>query len=90
MEVAQEYEEKFLVTDGQSYGVGHPVVEDLTSNLNFNAGVEFINQVISYDRIIFWGYITDMIKAGSPDSQGKLKNAPSIAFGRRMVDKPVI
>jgi hypothetical protein len=91
MEVAQEYEDRFLVTDGQSYGVGHPVVEDLPSNLNFNAGVEFINQVISYDRILFWGYISDMIRAGgSPDSQGKLKNAPAIAFGRRMVEKPVI
>ncbi len=69
------------------------MVEDLPANLNFNAGVEFINQVISYDRILFWGYINDMVKAGglgmgSPDSNGK--NAPAIAFGRRIVDKPVV
>ena len=54
-EAAQEYEERFLANEGQGYGA--PQQEDLPNNLNFNAGVEFINQVVSYDRIIFWGYL---------------------------------
>ena len=44
--------------------MGQPAVEELAANLNFNAGVEFINQVISYERILFWGYLNDMMKNG--------------------------
>jgi hypothetical protein len=76
MEVAQEYEDRFLVSDAQGYGVGHPGVEDLPNNLNFNSGVEFVNQVITYDRVIFWGYVNDMIKAGSPDLLYKNGKSP--------------
>jgi len=61
MEVAQEYEDRFLQGD---VGMGQPAVEELPNNLNFNAGVEFINQVISYERILFWGYMNDMLKYG--------------------------
>jgi hypothetical protein len=63
-EVAQEYEERFLAEDlGSPFG--EPQIEDMPNNVNFNAGVEYINQVVSYDRITFWGYLMDMIKSGT-------------------------
>jgi hypothetical protein len=51
-EAAQEYEERFVITEG---GYGAPHQEDLPQNLNFNAGVEFLNQLITYERVIYWG-----------------------------------
>ena len=88
-EVAQEYEERFL-SNYDSYGA--PQIEELPNNLNFNAGVQYINQVVTYDRITFWGYITDMIKSGSSphDDSGSKSKRPEIAFGRRIIDKPVV
>lgn len=58
----------------------------MPSNLNFNAGVDFINQVVTYERIPFWGYLMDMIKSGSQDessSNKKKGKKPEIAFGRK-------
>ena len=47
--MASEYEESCR---DRSYSQ-----EDLPNNLNFGVGVEFINQVVSYDRVVFWQYI---------------------------------
>ena len=90
MEVSQEYEDRFLQGD---VGMGQPAVEELAANLNFNAGVEFINQVISYERILFWGYLNDMMKNGGmlqgSNDKGKKGGVP-VAFGRRITEKPVV
>lgn len=60
--------------------------------MNFPVGVEFLNQVISYGRIIQWGYILEQINganshSGSPQ-QNRMK--PHIAFGTRSTKKSVI
>ncbi len=91
MEVAQDFDERFSQQSGPGT-YGQPQIEDLPNNLNFNTGVDFINQVITYERVLFWGYLSDMIRNGghSDGKQSRGGKAPEIAFGRRKVEKPVI
>ena len=61
------------------------MAEELPNNLNFNSGVDFINQIISYERVTFWGYLMDMIKGGSKEEDPRkvMIKKPEIVFGRR-------
>jgi hypothetical protein len=60
--------------------------------LNFATGVDYLNQVITYDRIKYWGYLMDLLANGNgDDGKGrKVGPKPDIVFGRRIVDKPVL
>ena len=40
----------------------HMNIDNLEKNLNFQVGVDHMNQVISFERIIYFGYIQDCAK----------------------------
>jgi len=64
-------------------------VEALAPALDFTQGVDHMNQVISYDRLVYFGYIfessglkQDASGVGSPTKTIK----PPVAFGARVVN----
>eukprot|EP00347_Sterkiella_histriomuscorum_P023813 403333301 len=82
-EIAQEYEQQFGGVDYQA--------EELQGNMNFTSGVEYMNQVISFDKIIFWGYLMEnVINVGNGSDEKKFRQKPNIAFGSRITEKPII
>jgi len=81
---AQGYEE--YVMQNQKPGV---VVENIAQNLEFGTGVDHMNQVISYDRLIYFGYIFEesgLLGKNSLTSPSAKRAKPTIAFGGRAVD----
>jgi len=65
-------------------------IEPLPSNLNFANGVDYMNQVISYDRLIFFGHLQEsqgLLSAEEldPALKGqKLYGKPNVCFGERV------
>ena len=59
--------------------------------MNFTTGVEYLNQVISFDKLIFCGYLLEsIVQIGNGSGDKKYKKKPNIAFGTRITDKPVL
>ncbi|CDW78155.1 UNKNOWN [Stylonychia lemnae] len=81
-EISQEYEQQFGAVDFSA--------EELAGNMNFTNGVDFINQVISFDKILFWGYLMENIIQVGNGVDKKYKKKPNIAFGSRVTEKPIL
>eukprot|EP00349_Pseudokeronopsis_sp_Brazil_P004786 CAMPEP_0202969280 /NCGR_PEP_ID=MMETSP1396-20130829/14953_1 /ASSEMBLY_ACC=CAM_ASM_000872 /TAXON_ID= /ORGANISM="Pseudokeronopsis sp., Strain Brazil" /LENGTH=70 /DNA_ID=CAMNT_0049696639 /DNA_START=403 /DNA_END=615 /DNA_ORIENTATION=+ len=59
--------------------------------MNFSNGVEFMNQVMTLERVVTWGGLVEEITgkvAGESSQERKFK--PHIAFGTRVTEKPII
>lgn len=54
-ETALEFEQYVASSD-------HQAIENLDKPLNFQNGVDHMNQVISFERIIYFGYIQEIKK----------------------------
>lgn len=85
-EACQGYEE--YVQQFFNLKNGTVEIEPLASNIEFPNGVDFMNQVFSYERLEYFGYIYE--EAGllantqlSPNEKRKPK--PKVAFGQRAV-----
>ncbi len=75
----------------EQFGTGNYNEEEVPGPLNFQSGVDYMNQVVSYDKILYWGYLMDQIhlsNSGSGDKKFKIK--PDIAFGTRITTKPIL
>ena len=68
-------------------GSDQQAIENLDKNTNFTVGVDHMNQVVSFERVIYFGYIQELKKdpnlAGQIEKE-KRKAAPPIAFGSRI------
>lgn len=55
------------------------IVENVSQSLQFGSGVEHMNQVISYDRVVYFGYIFE--------ESGMLKSKPSVTTSMNLKPK---
>lgn len=84
MEHATAYEDYV-----QSYvKASHLPIQNLGSNYSFSTGVDHMNQVMSYARLIYFGYIieeTGVLQKNLTTSPSSKKNKPALAFGERVI-----
>jgi hypothetical protein len=83
-ELALEFEQYVASNDHQS-------IENLDKNLNFTVGVDHMNQVVSFERIIYFGYIQEVKKDPSllqqeENNRKKTGQHHAVAFGSRVKD----
>lgn len=43
----------------EQFGTGNYNDEEVPGPLNFQTGIDYMNQVVSYDKILYWGYLMD-------------------------------
>ena len=64
-------------------------VEALDPKLNFQSGVDYMNQVMSYERLLYFGHLQEtagIVTAEQIENKKlKLYNKPNIMFGERAV-----
>lgn len=87
-EQAQGYED--YVASNQKPGFA---VENLAQSLEFGSGVDHMNQVLSMERLIYFGYIFEesgLLNKKNLTSPGSKKNQPTVVFGVRAVDQKEI
>ena len=85
----------FVEDDGgfeEYYGPNAGV--DLPRQVNFHSGVDFVNQVFSFERFHYFSFLLDGMEDGMTTPRGKGRRKyyvkPSIVFGSRVTDKPVL
>ena len=85
-DMALEFEQYVANTDASS-------IENVEKNINFGVGVDHMNQVISFERIIYFGYIQEHKKDPKlqlNENYGKKeKFMKNIAFGTKVKEPTV-
>ena len=64
-------------------------VQNLSQNYQFGTGVDHMNQVISYSRVVYFGYIMEqsgILHKNLTSSPSNSKVKPGLAFGGRAVE----
>jgi len=65
-------------------------IDNLDKYQNFQVGVDHMNQIVSFDRVVYYGYIQEKSKdpklVNHPDMQGPRRKIP-LAFGTRVGDQ---
>jgi hypothetical protein len=52
-------EEQALEFEQYVTSSNHQSIDNMDKNMNFNVGVDHMNQVVSFERIIYFGYIQE-------------------------------
>ena len=61
------------------------MIENIDKNMDFAAGIDHMNQVVSFDRLVYFGYICE--ESGLvPRPEGKASLKPKVAFGKLAVE----
>lgn len=81
---ARAYEEYVRESNGQRL----IQVEQLDAKIDFNSGIDHMNQVVSYERLVYFGYIFEksglLAQSGQAGKTGSMSK-PQLVFGHRAV-----
>lgn len=71
---------------------GNEVI-NLPQNLEFTAGIDHMNQVVSYERMVYFGYIFEesgLLSQKMQSSPSSKRSKPAVVFGARAVPESEI
>ena len=74
-EVAVEFEQYVANSDQMN-------IENLDKTYNFQVGVDHMNQVVSFERIIYFGFIQERFRDQEASEHGTFKST-NVAFGSK-------